>query len=78
MKQPAKAMMVKRANGAFEWPRRRCRDQWIPAEKAINEVMQQVEALGTHPHLTDAVVALDAAQEAIADWAEETGNVKPE
>lgn len=62
----------------MDWPRRNCRDLWIPAEQAIHDVMQLVESLGAHPALTDAVMALETAKGKVADWAEETGNIKPE
>jgi hypothetical protein len=59
-------------------PRRICMDHWIPAERAINDVKQIVEGLGCHVALTDAVILLGQAQDKIADWAEETGNILPE
>ena len=62
----------------LDWPRRSCRDLWIPAEKSIQDVVDAVEALGAHPALTDAVILLGQAKDKVADWAEETGNVKPE
>lgn len=71
-----KVMMAKRRG--FEFPRRNCVDRWIPAERAIAEVVQQVEDLGCHPRLTDAVVLLQQARDAVSDWAEETGNVLPD
>jgi len=52
--------------------------RWIPAEKAIHDLIQEVEALGCHTRLTDAVVLLSQAKDAVADWAEETGNISPE
>lgn len=58
-------------------PRRSNMLRWIPAEQAIHEVINQIEALGAHIRLTDAVVLLTQAKDAIADWAEETGNVAP-
>lgn len=49
-------------------PRRSRTDLWIPAEKAINDALQAVEALGAHPQLTDVVCMLSDAQRKIADW----------
>jgi hypothetical protein len=60
------------------FPRRNRVDHWIPAEKEIHDVTQTVEHLGAHPLLTDAVNLLSQARAKVADWAEETGNVKPE
>ena len=73
-------MTVKRGtkDSNFEFPRRNCVDQYIPAEKAISDLVAQVEALGAHPRLTDAVTLLHQAKDAVADWAEETGNLKPD
>lgn len=70
-------MMVKIMDGKVDWPRRASIPHRIPAENAISEVTNLVESLGCHPRLTDAVVALQSAREAVADWAEETGNVLP-
>jgi hypothetical protein len=50
----------------------------IPAEKSIYDAMQEVESLGCHIRLTDAVNLLGQARDAVADWAEETGNIRPE
>jgi hypothetical protein len=58
-------------------PRRSNMLRWIPAEKSIHDVIQQVESLGAHIRLTDAVVLLTQAKDAVADWAEETGNISP-
>jgi hypothetical protein len=62
----------------MDWPRRSCSDLWIPAEKAIQDTVNLVEDLGAHTLLTDAVILLGQARDKISDWAEETGNVKPE
>jgi hypothetical protein len=62
----------------MDWPRRNCRDLWIPAEKAIQDTVDLVEGLGAHPALTEAVILLGQARDKISDWAEETGNIKPE
>ena len=53
-------------------------NQMIPAELAIREARIKVEALGPHEWLTRASSLLSDAQTAVADWAEETGNIKPE
>jgi hypothetical protein len=49
-------------------PRRARMDLWIPAERAINDALQSVEALGAHPDLTAVVIKLGESQRAIADW----------
>lgn len=49
-------------------PRRNRMDQWTPAEKAIFDAVQAVEAAGAHPRLTDAVVFLGQARDAVADY----------
>lgn len=59
-------------------PRRSNMNRWIAAERATNDLIQQVEALGAAPLLTDAVVLLSQVREKIADWAEESGNIAPE
>lgn len=59
-------------------PRRSNMLRWIPAEKATSDLTQQVESLGAHPLLTDAVVLLSQVRDKIADWAEQTGNITPE
>jgi hypothetical protein len=59
-------------------PRRSKMECWTPAERATYDLTQQIEALGCHPLLTDAVVLLSQVRDKIADWCENTGNVKPE
>jgi hypothetical protein len=49
-------------------PRRNRLDLWVPAELAISDAMRAVEAAGAHPRLTDAVVLLGQAQNAVADF----------
>jgi hypothetical protein len=51
-----------------EISRRNRIDQFTPAEKAIYDAMQIVEAAGCHPDLTDAVVLLSQALEKVADY----------
>lgn len=48
-------------------PRRNRIDQFSPAEKAIFDAAQVVESMPAHPRLTDAVVLLSQAREAVAD-----------
>ena len=62
----------------FTWPRRQCIDRLLPTERQLRSAIDAVEALGAHPRLTDAVMALQSACDAVADWAEETGNVLPD
>ena len=45
-------------------------DLWTPAEKAVYDAMQVVEAAGAHPLLTDAVVLLGQARDKVADYVE--------
>lgn len=52
------------------FPRRNRVDHWTPVEKQINDALQAVEALGAHPRLTDAVVLLSQARDAVADFVE--------
>lgn len=59
-------------------PRRNRIDLAVPQEVAIREALDRVEKSGAHPRLTDASVLLMEALAAVADWAEETGNVIPE
>lgn len=49
-------------------PRRNRIDQFSTGEKAIFDAVQTVEAMGAHPRLTDAVVLLGQAREAVADY----------
>lgn len=49
-------------------PRRIRMDQWTPAERAIYDAVQAVEAAGAHPLLTDAVILLGQAREKVADY----------
>jgi hypothetical protein len=47
-------------------------DQFTPAEKAIYDAVQAVEAAGADVRLTDAVVLLQAARERVADFVDNT------
>lgn len=51
-------------------PRRLNERHYTPVERAIREVVYQVEALGAHVLLTDAVVLLDQVKNKVADWIE--------
>lgn len=52
------------------FPRRNRLDHFTPAEKAIWDATQAVEAAGADPLLTDAVNLLAQASEKVADWVE--------
>ncbi len=49
-------------------PRRICLDRMTPAEVAIHDAIQAVEAAGADPLLTDAVMLLLAAKDKVADY----------
>jgi len=51
-----------------EIPRRIRIDLFTPAELAIYDAVQEVEKAGAHPHLTKAVILLQEAREAVADY----------
>lgn len=51
-----------------EIPRRIRFDQLIPAERAIYDAVQAVEAVGADVRLTDAVILLQAARDSVADY----------
>ncbi len=51
-----------------EIPRRALFDKWWPAERAIHDAAQQVEAIGADTRLTDAVILLGAARDSVADY----------
>jgi len=55
------------------FPRRAMIEKMTPMERRLRDDMIMVEALGAHPRLTDAVVLLESAREAVADWVEESG-----
>lgn len=50
------------------FPRRNCVDKMSPAEMAIRNATLEVEKAGSHPRLTDAVVLLGQARDAVADF----------
>lgn len=68
-------MMVPRANGAFEFPRRNCIDQFIPAEKMLYEAIGAIDALPGNT--TEIVMKLQQAREELSDWVERNGFVLP-
>lgn len=49
-------------------PRRARLDLLTPAERAIYNAIQTVEAAGTHPALTEAVNLLQRARDMVADY----------
>lgn len=51
-----------------EIPRRAQMQQWTPAERAIYDALQAVEAMPADERLTDAVVLLGAARDSVADF----------
>lgn len=62
---------------------RRCRiDLYTPAETAIAQAMEAVEAAGCHPTLTEAVILLGRAKDRVADfvdgefWCDECRNLR--
>ena len=58
-------------------PRRCHTELWIPAERAIHDAIQAVEALGADERLTDVVIRLSEAKDRLSDWADATGNIPP-
>lgn len=59
-----------------EIPRRSRIDQFTPAERAIWDAAQAVEAMGADVRLTDAVVLLQAARESVADFVDGSAPVR--
>ena len=51
-----------------EIPRRNRVDQWVPAERAIQDAVDAVEAMPADVRLTHAVILLGQAREAVADY----------
>lgn len=51
-------------------PRRNCLYLCTPAERAIYETIQEVEKVGAHPLLTEAVILLGQAKERVANFVE--------
>lgn len=51
-----------------DFPRRNQMDLWCPAEKAIHDAMQAVEAMTADTRLTAAVVLLGQARDRVADF----------
>ena len=50
------------------WPRRSQMQQWSSAEYAISHAMGEVEKMGADYRLTDAVVLLGKAKDAVANF----------
>ena len=58
---------------------RRCRvDLATPVEQKLREALAAVEGLGADERLTETSIKLLACLGLVADYLEETGNVKPE
>lgn len=51
-----------------EIPRRNRIDKFTPAERAIYDAVQAVEAMAADVRLTDAVILLQAARDSVADY----------
>ena len=51
-------------------PRRNRLDLWSPAELAIYKAMQEVEKMPADVKLTDAIIFLQKAKDAVADFIE--------
>lgn len=49
-------------------PRRVNMQKWIPAERAIYDALQAVEAVGADVRLTRAVILLGEARDYVADY----------
>lgn len=63
--------VVNTMTNASEFPRRNQLDQLTPAETAIHQAIQAVEAVGAHPLLTDAVILLGQAKDKVSDYIDE-------
>lgn len=60
---------------AYEIPRRARLDLMTTGERAIYEVMQEVEKMGAHVLLTETVILLGQAREKLADWVDRDENI---
>lgn len=58
-------------NRPNEIPRRICLPEMVPAELAITEAMQKVEAMPADTRLTEAVVLLEKARDKVADYVDD-------
>ena len=67
---PQEEAFYKRAEASVDVPRRIRLDLNTPAELAIRNAVNAVEAAGAHPLLTDAVTLLNEAREKVADFVE--------
>ena len=63
-----RSLAVPRGAGGDEIPRRIDMTRWTPAEHAIGAAMSEVERAGADTRLTDAVVLLGQAKDAVADY----------
>lgn len=52
------------------FPRRACLWLLTKEERAIYDIVSEVEKLGAHPLLTDVVVLLGQAKDKLSDWIE--------
>lgn len=62
---------MRRSKITPEIPRRSQMMEWTPEERAIHDVHVLVEAMGAHPRLTDAVILLGQARDAVADFVDQ-------
>lgn len=51
-------------------PRRAVMDEWTEEERKIQDLVWDIEKLGAHSLLTDAVILLGQAKDKLADWIE--------
>lgn len=58
-------------------PRRNQMQSWTPAERAIQDAVDVVEAAGAHPYLTEAVVLLSQARAKVADFVDGVPAITP-
>lgn len=56
-------------------PRRAQMQQWCQAEQAIHDAVVAVEVMPPHPRLTDAVVLLGHAKDAVADYVDSSEGI---
>lgn len=64
--------------GIGQWPRRASIPHWTAAERAISDALQEVEKVGAHVWLTDAVILLGKAQDRVADYVDDQLNKSTE
>jgi len=56
------------SNYLDDFPRRNRLEKMVPAEIAIREAMLKVEEMGAHLLLTEAIVLLQEARDAVGDY----------